>query len=184
MTILPEQFAELNDATLSCLVRVAEITVNGIERLADFQFSSAKSAIEDSATKARALGQAKDFQEFTALYGNVAGAGVETGVAYARNVYELIAAVQSELATVVTDNLGVINQAFVSTVEKAAKSAPAGGELIVTAVKSQVATATAAAESIAKAAKQVTELADARVKAAAEATTAAVKNTRAKKAAA
>ena len=183
MTTPTEQFAEFNDAALTCVVRVAETTVNGIERLADFQFASAKSAIEDSATKARAFWQMKDFQEFAALHGNVAAAGVETGVAYARNVYELTAAMQSELATVVTDNLGALNQVLVSAVEKAAQSAPAGGEVIVAAVKSQVVTANAAAESIAKAAKRVTDLADARVKAAAGATTAAVKNTKVKKAA-
>jgi phasin family protein len=184
MTTIPtEQFSEFNDAVLTSAVRLAETAVNGIERLADFQFTSAKSTIEAAVGKAKAFGEVKDIQEFTTLYGNVAAATIENGVAYARDAYDLAAATQSELAAVVTDNLTALNQALVSAVEKAAKSAPAGGELIVTAVKSQIATTTAAAESISKAAKQARELTDARVKSAADATTAAVKNTRARKAA-
>jgi phasin family protein len=180
MTTPTEQFAEFNDAVLTSAVRSAEIAVTGIERLANFQFASAKSTIEEAASKAKAFGQVKDIQELTALYGNVAAAAVETGVAYARDAYDLAAATQSELGAVVTDNLTALNQALVSAVEEAAKSAPAGGELIVAAVKSQIATTTAAADSISKAAKQVKELADARVKSAANATTAAVKSTKVK----
>jgi phasin family protein len=184
MTITPtEQFADFNDAAMISALRLAETAVNGIERLADFQFTSAKSTIEEAIGKAKAFGEVKTIQEFTALYGNLAAATIETGVAYARDAYDLAATTQSELAAVVTDNLTVLNQALVSVVEKAAKSAPAGGELIVTAVKSQIATTTAAAESITKAAKQAREFTDARVKSAADATTAAVKNTRARKAA-
>lgn len=183
MTTPIEQFAEFNGTALTSVVRVAETAVNGIERLADFQLASAQSAIEDSATKAKAFEQVKDLQEFATLHGNVAAEGAEAGVAYARNVYELTAAIQSELTTVVTDNLGALNQALVGAVEKGAESVPAGGDLIVAAIKSQVATTTAAAESITKAAKQVADFADARVKAAADATTAAVRNTKAKRAA-
>jgi phasin family protein len=182
MTTPTEQFAEFNDV-LTSAVRSAEIAVTGIERLANLQFASAKSTIEEAASKAKALGQAKDLQEFTALYSNVASTAVETGVAYARKAYDLAAATQSELTAVVTDNLTALNQALVSAVEKAAKSAPVSGELIVAAVKSQIATTTAAADSITKAAKQVTELAEARVKSVADATTAAVKSTKVKKAA-
>jgi hypothetical protein len=57
--------------------------------------------------------------------------------------------------------MAAFQQAFAETVDQAAKSAPAGSDVAVAAMKSQLAAATAAFDSFTKAAKHVASFTDA-----------------------
>jgi hypothetical protein len=59
--------------------------------------------------------------------------------------------------------MGAFQQAVTETVEQAARSAPAGSDVAVAAVRSQLAATTAAFDSFSKAARHVASFADAGV---------------------
>ena len=72
------------------------------------------------------------------------------------------------------------NKNVAEALDKAAKSAPAGSDVAVAAVKQAIAAANSAYDSMTKAAKQVAEIAEANVTAATNATVKAVGTTAAK----
>ena len=82
---------------------------------------------------------------------------------------------QAELIKLFEENLSTYTEDLVNVIEKTTKSAPAGSDLAVAALKSTVAATQAAVDSMTKAAKQVSELADTGIKAAHAATSSTAK---------
>ena len=122
----------------------------------------------------KALLAAKDVQELVSLQASLAQPIVEKAVAYARSVYEITSQSQEEMGKVFEGQVAEINKGVASALDKAAKSAPAGSDVAVAAVKSAIAAANSAYDSMSKAAKQVAEIAEANVAAATNATVKAV----------
>ena len=91
---------------------------------------------------------------------------LENFVGYSRSLYEVASTAQSEYSRLAEQRMAAFQQAFAETVDQAAKSAPAGGDVAVAAIKSQLAAATAAFDSFTKAARHVASYADAGVTAA------------------
>ena len=125
----------------------------------------------------KALLAAKDVQELINLQASLAQPIVEKAVAYARSVYEITSQSQEEVSKVFEGQVAEINKGVASALDKAAKSAPAGSDVAVAAVKSAIAAANSAYDSMSKAAKQVAEIAEANVAAATNATVKAVSTT-------
>ncbi|HQZ02626.1 MAG TPA: phasin family protein, partial [Thauera sp.] len=94
--------------------------------------------------------------------------------AYARSVYEITSQSQEEVSKVMESQVAEMNKGVATALDKAAKSAPAGSDVAVAAVKSAIAAANSAYDSMSKAAKQVAEIAEANVAAATDATVKAV----------
>jgi hypothetical protein len=89
-------------------------------------------------------------------------------------VYEISAQTQEELSKMIEAQFGDFQKTVAGLLDKAAKSAPAGSDVAVAAVKSAIAAATSAFDNMNKAAKQVAEIAEANVAAATNATVKAV----------
>ena len=126
--------------------------------------------MEDSVSGAKALMGAKDVQEALSIQASLAQPNVEKAVAYSRSVYEITAQTKEELAKMVEAQFGDFQKTVAALLDKAAKSAPAGSDVAVAAVKSAVAAANSAFENMNKAAKQVAEMTEANVAAATNAT--------------
>ena len=126
--------------------------------------------LEDGAANAKALLAVKDVQELVSLQSSLTQPMIEKAVAYNRNVYEIATQTQEEISKVVEGQMTEANKNLAAALEKAAKSAPAGSDVAVAAVKSAIAAANSAYESMTKAAKQVAELTEANVAAATSAT--------------
>lgn len=176
-----EQFPELNKDSLEHTLRFARITMDSAERLVKLQLETAKQAIEENAKNSKALSEVKDLQEVAALRTKLAEGGVEKALSYSREVYELASQAQAELAEFFEESFSAYTKGLMSAIEKTSKSAPAGSNLAVAALKSTLAATQAAVDSMSKAAKQVAELADAGVKAAHSATSSAAKGGTSKK---
>jgi phasin family protein len=161
-----EQFAELNKASYQQALRIATLSLENAEKLAKLSVEHARLALEDGMKTAEAAANVKDFQDAMALRAKIAESGVQKAVAYSRDVYEVAANTQAELAAVVESTLAQYNQGFASWVEKATQGAPAGSDVAVTALKSTVAATTAAFDQFTKATKQVVNFADASLRAA------------------
>jgi len=89
---------------------------------------------------------------------------LENIMGYSRSLYEVASEAQSEYSRLAEERMGAFQQAVTETVEQAAKSAPAGSDVAVAAVRSQLAATTAAFDSFSKAAKHVSSITDATVR--------------------
>ena len=166
----PEQFASANKATVDSLLSLANTALASAERIAALNLNTARSVLEDSVSGAKALLGAKDAQEALSIQASLTQPNVEKAAAYSRSVYEISAQTQEELSKMVEAQFGDFQKAVAGLLDKAAKSAPAGSDVAVAAVKSAIAAASSAFDNMNKAAKQVAELAEANVAAATNAT--------------
>ncbi|THF61727.1 phasin family protein [Pseudothauera rhizosphaerae] len=177
MSTSPEQFAAFNKANIETLLTVANNAFASAERLAALNLNTARSLLEDGVSNTKALLGVKDVQELINLQTSLAQPLVEKTVAYARSVYEIASQGQEEFSKLLEGQVAELNKGVASALDKAAKSAPAGSDVAVAAVKSAIAAANSAYDSLSKAAKQVAEIAEANVAAATNATVKAVSTT-------
>jgi len=176
-TFNPEQFAASNKANIETLLSLTNSAFANAERLAALNLNTARSVLEDSVSNTKALLGTKDVQELVSLQASLIQPLLEKSVAYARSVYEIASQGQEELAKVLETQLAELNKNVSSALDKAAKSAPAGSDVAVAAVKSAIAAANSAYDNFSKAVKQATEIAEANVAAATNATVKAVTTT-------
>jgi len=166
MYITPEQIASANKANVEAMLSVAATQFSAFQKLANLQAIAVKTAFEDSITNTRALFGAKDVQEFVALQQSFAQPTLEKATAYSKSVYEVAQQTNAELSKLAESSVSELNQNFVALLDKAGKSAPAGSDVAIAAVKSMLSAANSAYDSFNKAAKQATEIAEANVAAA------------------
>ena len=177
MTTTPEQIVAANKANVETLLALANTAFASAERIAALNLNTARAVLEDSVASAKALMAAKDVQELLALQTSLAQPVVEKAVAYSRSVYEIASQTQEEVSKMFETQVAEANKTFAAALGKAAKSAPAGSDVAVAAVKSAIAAANSAYDSVTKAAKQVAEIAEANVAAATNAPVKAVSTT-------
>ncbi len=175
--ITPEQIAATNKANVETLLSLANSAFASAERLAALNLNTARSILEDGVANTKAILAVKDVQELINLQASLAQPIVEKAVAYTRSVYEITSQSQEEASKLFEGQVAELNKGVASALDKAAKSAPAGSDVAVAAVKSAIAAANSAYDSMSKAAKQVAEIAEANVAAATNATVKAVSTT-------
>jgi phasin family protein len=176
----PEQFSAASKASMETLVTLANTAFSNAERLAALNLNTARALMEDSLATAKTLMAIKDPQELVSLQSTLGQPAMEKVVAYAKNLYEISAQSQEEFSKLFEGQFAEVNKNVAAALDKAAKSAPAGSDVAVAAVKSAIAAANSAYDSMNKAAKQVAEMAEANVAAATNATVKAVGATTAK----
>lgn len=162
-------FADIAARSVDSAARVTRISMDSAERAVAVQLDYAKGAIEQATHNARAVSQAKDVQELLSLRSRIAENTLENLMGYSRSLYEVAAEAQSEFGKLAEERMTSFQQAVTETVDLAAKSAPAGSDVAVAAMKSSLAAATAAFDSFTKAAKSMASYTDAGVRAAASA---------------
>lgn len=180
-TMNTEQFASANKAAIDSMLSLANTALASAERIAALNLNTARSVLEDSVSGTKAILGAKDPQEAASIQASLAQPNVEKAVAYSRSVYEISAQTQEEMNKMLEAQFGGFQKQIADMMEKATKSAPAGSDVAVAAVKSAIAAATSAFENMKKAAKQVSEITEANVAAATNATVKAVGATAGKK---
>ena len=163
MPTLANPASELGRATVESAAKVARISMDSAERTIAVQIEYARGALEQASLNARALSQVKDVQGLLAVPTRIAENALENMMGYGRSLYEVAAAAQAEYSRLAEERMAFLQQAVAESVDEAAKSAPAGGDYAVAAIKSQLAAATAAFDSFTKAAKNVASFADAGV---------------------
>jgi phasin family protein len=168
MYITPEQIQATGKASVESFLALAAAQFTAIERLASLNANAFKSVFEDSVANARALAGAKDAQEYISLQSTFAQPAIEKAIAYSKSVYEVATETNTELSKLTERRVAEWNENFVSLLDKAAKNAPAGSDVAVTAVKQMIAAANSAYDNFNKVTKQATDIAEANVNAATE----------------
>jgi phasin family protein len=162
----PEQLLALNKANLEAAVRFAGIALEGAERMLELQLKTAKSAFADGVQQAKALTEIKDVQEFAQLKNTMAQPTLDKATSYVKSIYDVAAATQSEINKLVEEQVAEFNKQVVTSLDKAVKSAPAGSEVAVAAVKSAITAVNSAYDNLSKSAKQFADMTQANVEAA------------------
>jgi len=163
---VPEQMVATNKESLDTFVEFAGIAAAGAEKLLDVQMKIAKAVFADTVKHAKAFVAAKDVQELTEIQTSVVQPSTEKAAAYGRSLYAVAAETQAELNKFFEERFADANKNLTSALDKAVKSAPAGSDVAVAAVKSAMAAANQAYDAFSKATKQVTEATEASITAA------------------
>jgi len=171
----PEQIIAMNKANLEAAMRFAGVAIEGAERMIDLQMKAAKSAFADSIQSAKALAAVKDFQELAALKDTMAQPTMEKATAYAKSVYDLTSETQAEIGKLVEVQVAEFNKDVVTGLDKMVKTAPAGSEVGVAAIKSAIAAVNSSYDNLTKVAKQFAQASQANMEEVASQTTASVK---------
>ena len=158
--------SQIGRAAVETAARATRISVDSAERAMHLQLEYARGALQQAALNAQAASQLKDVQQLVALPARIAEGTFENLLGYSRSLYEIASEAQGRYSTLAEERLASFQRAVSETVDQAASSAPAGGDVAVAAIKSQLAAATAAFDTFSKAAKNLASLADAGVSAA------------------
>ncbi|PHV11217.1 phasin family protein [Chitinimonas sp. BJB300] len=160
-------FAALGQAQVEKSIRLSNIALAGAERFFALQLDVARDLIANNTATVKAFSEVKDVQGLIALQQQISQPAVDKALAVAKHVYEATSSAQAELGAFVEEQVVEFNRNLVSNLDKAVKQAPAGSEIMVSAVKTAVATAASAYDTVARTAKKVTsDFADAGVAAA------------------
>jgi phasin family protein len=154
----PEQLVAINKANLEVAMKFAGVALHGAERILDLQLKAAKSALADSVENTKAIAAVKDLQDFAALKDSIAQPSIEKATAYAKSFYDVTAATQAEFGRLVEEQVAEFNKQVVTTLDRMVKTAPAGSEVGIAALKSGISAANATYENLSKIARQFTEV--------------------------
>jgi phasin family protein len=168
MYVTPEHFQTANKANIEAALSLATAQYAAFEKFANLNATAFKTVFEDALANARALAGAKDVQEFISLQSSFAQPALEKAIAYSKSVYEVTTQTNAELTKLAEKRVAEWNENIVTLLDKAAKNAPAGSDVAVTAMKQMIAAANSAYDSVTKVARQASEIAEANVAAATE----------------
>ena len=168
MYVTPEQIQATTKANVDAMLSLATSQFAALEKFASLNANAVKAVFEDSIANARALAGAKDVQEIVNLQSTFAQPAIEKAIAYSKSVYEVATQTGTEFTKSTESRVTEWNENFVALLDKAAKNAPAGSDVAVSAVKQMLAAANSAYDNFNKVAKQATEIAEANVAAASE----------------
>lgn len=156
-------FSEISRATMEAAAKATRISMDSAERTINVQIEYAKGSLTQATINARAISQAKDVQELLSLPSRIAENALGNILGYSRSLYEVASGASSEYSKLAEARMASFQQAVSQSVDQAARAAPAGGDVAVAAMKSQLAATTAAFDSFTKAAKHMASFADAGV---------------------
>ena len=142
-----EQFAEINKAGYDNAVKLASLSLDKAEQFAKLNLQAAKIVLENGVYTANAVAGIKDVQEFAAVRAKLTEAGVQNALGYSRGVYQIASEAQADFSALAEQAWAAYTKGFAVWVDNAAKNAPAGSDVAVTALKSTVAATTAAFDS-------------------------------------
>jgi phasin family protein len=174
----PEQLIAMNKANVEAALRFASVALNGAERFMELQMNAAKSALADGIENARALTSVRDFDQLATLKDTVVQPTFEKATAYAKQVYDVASATQADFSKLVEEQMGELNKQAVATLDQLVKSAPAGSEVGIAAMKSTLAAVNSGFDNLTKVAKQFGEATQNNIEVVANQTIEAAKKTR------
>lgn len=137
-------------AQVEAAIHAATVAAEGAERFAELQLRTVKETFEDGVKSVKALAAVKEPSELQALSAKLWQPSVDKATTYARELYENLSATQAEIAKLIETQVADLNKQAVVALDTVVKSAPAGSEVAVAAVKQALGTANQAYESFVK----------------------------------
>ena len=176
MANISQDLTQVNQEAVETALEFAQLSIESAERVVRMQLEAAKQFVAQQSKTATVLAGVKDEQELAVARTRLAEQAVESLLGYSRNVSEMAAQAQRELAKMVEKRFGAYQRNMTAAMQNLAQSGPAGSHPAVGALNSTMMAAANAVENMTKAAKQAAELAEANVKAMTEAAANALKS--------
>lgn len=164
----PENLSEVQKQNIDAMMKLSQKAFEGIEKMVELQLNAARSSLQETSEKFKALMSVKDAQEMMAVNKNMATPNAEKALAYSRTIYDIASQTSGEVQRLIDAQIADANKKLLDALDEFAKTAPAGSEGIVSMMKSSLAAAGSAYETANKAARQVVEMAERNMRAAAE----------------
>lgn len=153
----PEQLIAMNKANVETALRFAGVALDGAEKLLELQLKTAKSALADGIQNARAMTSVRDLDQLAALKDTVVQPSIEKATAFAKEVYDVATETQADLSKLVEEQVSEFNKQVISALDQIVKTAPAGSEVGIAAMKSTLAAVNSGFDNFTKVAKQFGE---------------------------
>jgi phasin family protein len=170
MSAIPQQVLNSQKAAIEALVSIQGSVFGGFEKLVDLNLKAIKATLDEVSDKSQQVASVKDAQEAVAMTSNLVQPSTEKAMAYSKHVYDIVTAVQADLAKLGEAQLAEGQKHMQDAIEQLTKNAPAGSESAVAMLKSGLVQANTAFDSMTKAAKQAAEVAEKNLAAATSAT--------------
>ncbi|MBI3714622.1 MAG: phasin family protein [Betaproteobacteria bacterium] len=171
LNIASEQFGDFSKSAVDAAMKFAHVSFESAERMIALNLEAAKAGLDVTAKNAKSLAAVKDVQELNTVRTKGAETGLEFMLGYSRTFYELSTAAQAQFSALAEERFATMQKSVAENLDTVSKSAPAGSDVAIAALKSSMAASTAAFDSVSKAAKQFTAFADNAVKVAADTAT-------------
>jgi phasin family protein len=162
----PESLSAAQKENLDAMMKLSHKAFEGVEKMVDLQLNAARTSLQESAEKFKALMSVKDAQDIVNVNKDLATPNTEQALAYSRTIYDIASQTSSEVQRLVDAQIAEANKKLVDALDEFAKSAPAGSEAVIAMMKSSLTAANSAYETANKAARQVVEMAERNMKAA------------------
>ncbi len=169
MSKAPEKLNELNQKATEVALKLTQLSMEQGERLMKLQADVLRGMIDDGMKSAKALMEARDPQQWSALQQKNMQGMLARMTEYSRSVQDLAGKTQKEISELVESRASAMNAQFQAMVDDMAKSAPAGSEPAVAAMKQSLAAANSLAETMTRTAQQFAKSAESAIKVAADA---------------
>lgn len=155
-------------ASFETALTLSRLSSESLARLSKLNIETGRLALEESVSGGKAMLTTKGPKELVILQSSMIEPTIAKTLAYMRSVYEIVIQSAEQASSVVEKNAGEINKLVATTLEQAAKAAPAGSEFAVAAVKSAIDATNSAYDSFSKSTRKAVELAEANISAAAK----------------
>jgi|SRR5690625_620592 len=166
MSISTEQFLATQKESIDNLVAAQNRLFNGFEQLVNLNMELFKTSLDEVSEKTQQAANLKDAQQATSFATELSQPTVEKAVDYGKNVFEIISALQSDIAKLAEKQVDLNQQQAAEWVDQMAKNAPAGSEGSIALLKSSIVSFGNLADNAFKAMRQAAELHEANVSAA------------------
>ena len=184
MKVTLENVAAANKASVDAASAVSSLGLQTVERLVALNLNTVRAAMTDATANANAVLAVKEPKELASLLSAQAEPALAAATDYFRSAYGILVDSGEEYGKLVDAQLAELNKNVAVTLDELSKSAPAGSDVAVAAVKQAIAAANATYDNVSKATKKVVEITEANVASATAAVVKApAKTSRAKKAA-
>jgi phasin family protein len=165
---IPEQLNDAGKAGIETLASLASTTFGGMEQMAALNLSAARSLLEQSAATSRALLAAGDIDTLRSMQESLVKPDPDKVFDYSRRVYTIANQTREALSKVVESQVSELNANLGTKLDQAVKTAPAGTDLAINALRSALSAANTAYDTMSKVAKQANEIAEANLAAVAK----------------
>lgn len=161
MAVNLEQLAASNQAAVESLLALANTALASAERVAALNLSTARDALKDGASNAKALLSAKDPQQALSAQSALVQPAVEKAVAYSKSMLEISSDSQQQFAKMLENTFAGYQQQVTNLVNQASKAAPAGSEQVIAGIKAAMEQANNAFANLTQMSKQFSDSAQA-----------------------
>ena len=93
----PENLSEAQKQNIDAMMKLSQKAFEGIEKMVELQLNAARSSLQETSEKFKALMSVKDAQEMMNVNKDMATPNAEKALAYSRTIYDIASQTSGEV---------------------------------------------------------------------------------------